>query len=220
MNSFLWWGDKESHCRRERSRSRTSSETRLWWKSVEEKISGREQSVVWRVARFSEIKNVWGSCTVAIRRHWEPGGEQMLWWRESLLLLLQPTGGRPASSPASAHFSSAFSWPHGFFYSLTPVPSLQITPWQSSLSLPSPFHTFAFHLTTTDRQSRCDPAHSLVLPCFCFPVLTFLLASVSRFSSPTRDPLTFQLASQRPSWNPAVLSPFLVSSSFRCSCFS
>lgn len=46
MNSFLWWGDKESHCRRERSRSRTSSETRLWWKSVEEKISAREQNVV------------------------------------------------------------------------------------------------------------------------------------------------------------------------------
>lgn len=29
-----------------RSGSRTSSEARLWWKSVEEKISGRERSVV------------------------------------------------------------------------------------------------------------------------------------------------------------------------------
>ena len=77
MNSFLWWGDKESHWIRERSGSRTLSETRLWWKLVEEKISGREQSVVCRVARFSKIKNVQGSCTVA-RRHWEPGGEQML----------------------------------------------------------------------------------------------------------------------------------------------
>lgn len=62
-----------------RSGSRTSSEARLWWKSVEEKISGRERSVVRRVARFSKIKNVHGSCTVAIRRHWEAGGEQALW---------------------------------------------------------------------------------------------------------------------------------------------